>query len=179
MRAYRFLCIIAFLVCVLVYQASRLSGISSRPVHSVHDPVWEETSWYNIESPTCTRVNLRVRKDYEVLTDKERRDFSNAIKCLMDKPSQLNNRQYPAATNRYMDYAVVHVSRAHQVHLSGYFLTWHREFLWLFEEELRCECDYKGTLPYVSVDLHSFPVAFCCHQPEKMLHSTRAICLFE
>lgn len=78
----------------------------------------------------------------------ERKDYTDAIKCLMTKPSQLDQTLYPAATNRYMDYAVIHVNRTRSVHLSGFFLTWHRYFLHLFEQDLAEQCGYTGAFPY-------------------------------
>lgn len=78
----------------------------------------------------------------------ERKAYTNAVKCLMSKPSQLDQTLYPAATNRYMDYAVIHVQRTRDVHLSGFFLTWHRYFLWLFEQDLQDQCGYTGSFPY-------------------------------
>jgi tyrosinase len=32
--------------------------------------------------------------------------------------------------------------------MSGTFLSWHRYFLWVYEEALRNECGYKGPIPY-------------------------------
>ncbi|EXJ70108.1 uncharacterized protein A1O5_07181 [Cladophialophora psammophila CBS 110553] len=96
----------------------------------------------------CTADRLKVRKDYDSMTPEERKAYTDAIKCMATKPSQLDQTLYPAATNRYMDYAVIHVLRTRQVHLSGFFLTWHRYFLHLFEEDLANECGYTGAIPY-------------------------------
>ena len=78
----------------------------------------------------------------------ERKAYTDAVKCLMEQPSQLDPTQYPAAINRYFDYAVIHVGRTAQVHISGYFLTWHRYFLHLYENDLRDICGYRGSFPY-------------------------------
>jgi tyrosinase len=81
----------------------------------------------------------------------------------MAQPSQLNPNLYPAATNRYLDYAVIHVNRTQYVHLDAFFLTWHRYFLWLYENDLAQTCGYKGAFPYwdfaeTASDPHSFAV---------------------
>ena len=78
----------------------------------------------------------------------DRKAYTDAVKCLMTKPSQLDQTLYPAATNRFMDYAVVHVNRTREVHLDGFFLTWHRYFLWLYERDLEHQCGYTGAFPY-------------------------------
>ncbi|RMZ78954.1 hypothetical protein DV737_g3722, partial [Chaetothyriales sp. CBS 132003] len=93
----------------------------------------------------------------------ERKAYTDAVKCLMTKPSQLDQTLYPAATNRFLDYAVVHVNRTRQVHLSGFFLTWHRYFLWLYEQDLEAQCGYTGAFPYwnwpaTADDLHGSAV---------------------
>ncbi|KIW79722.1 hypothetical protein Z517_06336 [Fonsecaea pedrosoi CBS 271.37] len=96
----------------------------------------------------CTPDRIKVRKDFDSMAPQERKAYTDAIKCLASKPSQLDQTLYPAATNRYMDYAVIHVNRTREVHLSGFFLTWHRYFLHLFEEDLKHQCGYVGAFPY-------------------------------
>lgn len=78
----------------------------------------------------------------------ERKAYTDAINCLRLQPSKLDQTLYPAAINRYFDYAVVHVNKTRVVHLDGFFLVWHRLFLHTFEEDLRNTCGYKGSFPY-------------------------------
>jgi tyrosinase len=91
---------------------------------------------------------MRVRVDFDDMPPEERQAYTDAVLCLMDQPSQLNPALYPAAVNRYMDYAVTHVNRTKNVHLDAYFLTWHRYYLWLYENDLRNICGYWGRFPY-------------------------------
>ncbi|ETN36347.1 uncharacterized protein HMPREF1541_08624 [Cyphellophora europaea CBS 101466] len=132
--------------------------------HDAHlEQRWDDASWEDTNRAACTVDKMRIRHDFGCLAPKEREHFTDAIKCLVRKPSQLDQIRYPAASNRFMDYAIVHVNRTREVHLNGFFLTWHRYFLWLFEEELRNECGYKGTLPYwnwpeTANDIHTSPV---------------------
>ncbi|KAJ9617286.1 hypothetical protein H2200_001007 [Cladophialophora chaetospira] len=96
----------------------------------------------------CTQETVKIRKDFDSMAPEERKAYTDAVKCIASKPSQLDQTLYPAATNRYMDYAVTHVNRTSQVHLSGFFLTWHRYYLHLFEEDLKNQCGYTGAFPY-------------------------------
>lgn len=91
---------------------------------------------------------MKVRQDFDALAPADRKAFTDAINCLRNQPSQLDPNVYPAAVNRYMDYAVVHVNRTSQVHLDAFFLTWHRYFIHLFEKDLQQTCGYKGNMPY-------------------------------
>jgi tyrosinase len=56
------------------------------------------------------------------MADWERKAYTDAVLCLMDQPSGLDQTLYPAATNRFFDYAVIHVNRTSQVHIDGYAL---------------------------------------------------------
>ncbi|RVX72796.1 hypothetical protein B0A52_03149 [Exophiala mesophila] len=117
---------------------------------SPHLPVADE--WLNgrhaSKWPKCTKDNIKVRKDFDTMEPEERKAYTDAIKCIASKPSQLDQTQYPAAINRYFDYAVTHVNRTKVVHLDGFFLTWHRYYLHLFEQDLQETCGYTGAFPY-------------------------------
>lgn len=47
-----------------------------------------------------------------------------------------------------MDFAVIHINQTLFMHLDGFFNTWHRMFVHLFEQELKTQCGYTGTHPY-------------------------------
>lgn len=81
----------------------------------------------------CTAENVATRVSFVSMPPEERKAYTDAINCIHDLPSNLDQNQNSAAVSRYQDYAVVHVQRTGQVHLSGFFLTWHRYFLYLFE----------------------------------------------
>lgn len=100
------------------------------------------------DQEACTSGNIRTRVDYSTMTPTERRGYVGAIQCLLSAPSQLDPVVYPAATSRYMDYAIIHVNRTQYVHLDAFFLTWHRYFLFLYETDLRQTCNYTGPFPY-------------------------------
>ncbi|KLU88605.1 hypothetical protein MAPG_07590 [Magnaporthiopsis poae ATCC 64411] len=98
--------------------------------------------------PGCSYENTIIRKDWEALTKDERRDYTRAVKCLISKPSQADPAFAPGARTRYDDFVAVHINHTDFIHVSGYFLTWHRYFVWAYEKALRGECGYKGYQPY-------------------------------
>ncbi|KAK5058619.1 hypothetical protein LTR84_010882 [Exophiala bonariae] len=120
---------------------------------------WGETTYFPVVDqwlqdnhpgkwPKCTEDKIKIRKDFGAMQQDERKAYTDAIKCIASKPSQLDQTLYPAAINRYFDYAVTHVNRTKVVHLDGFFLTWHRYYLHLFEKDLQETCGYKGAFPY-------------------------------
>lgn len=96
----------------------------------------------------CSSDQVSTRVSFSSMPPEERKAYTDAINCIHSQPSNLDNAQYPAAVNKYQDYAVVHTEKTGQVHLSGFFLTWHRYFLSLFEKDLRDTCGYQGRFPY-------------------------------
>ena len=42
---------------------------------------------------------------------------------------------------------VVHANQSRSIHGTGNFLTWHRYFVWTYEQVLKNECGYKGAHP--------------------------------
>lgn len=112
--------------------------------HAFAAPAKRYTEWTDV----CNSDNIQTRVSFADMEPEQRKAYTDAINCIHDQPSNLDQTQYPAAINKYQDYAVVHVERTGQVHLSGFFLTWHRYFIHLFEKDLRETCGYQGSLPY-------------------------------
>ncbi|KAG9770171.1 hypothetical protein KCU88_g6678, partial [Aureobasidium melanogenum] len=134
----------------LALSASLSSLVDAAPAPAAAPEPWGPPAfgkWGGKYGP-CTEDKKLIRRDFDSLAPEERKAFTDAIKCMMTKPSQLDQTLYPAATNRYMDYAVTHVNLTQQVHLSGFFLTWHRYYLHLFEQDLAAQCGYTGLIPY-------------------------------
>ncbi|KAK4230911.1 hypothetical protein QBC38DRAFT_467267 [Podospora fimiseda] len=100
------------------------------------------------KSKTCTKANLRVRKEWGSITAAEKKEYIAALQCLLQRPSKLDQAKFPGAKSRYDDFVVVHMNQTMFIHGTGSFLTWHRYYLWAFEEVLRKECGYTGSHPY-------------------------------
>ncbi|KAH8883227.1 Di-copper centre-containing protein [Thozetella sp. PMI_491] len=82
------------------------------------------------------------------ISNSTKKEYISAMLCLMSKPSKLDQRKYPGAKSRYDDFVAVHINQTLSIHGTGNFLSWHRYYLWSFEQALRNECGYTGTQPY-------------------------------
>ena len=103
---------------------------------------------------TCTSKTIIPRKEYGSLSRQEKLNFISAIKCVMGKSSLLH-KTVPATTNRFDDYAAIHVNMTTSIHIDGIFLSWHRHFVYLMEKELQ-SCGWPSTLgmPYWNYTLY-------------------------
>ncbi|OJI96766.1 hypothetical protein ASPVEDRAFT_23757 [Aspergillus versicolor CBS 583.65] len=99
--------------------------------------------------PPCTPETAIQRKEWSSSSPEERRSYIDAVKCLMDKPSIYPPGTMPASTSYFTDFAASHAGLSLSIHSSGTFLSWHREFVALFESALH-ECSYPSHLgiPY-------------------------------
>ena len=122
-----------------------------------HDTSWAPGAFGSKRAPqsrtsgepqACTYETQQVRKNFDKLQPDDRKAYTDAVQCLMSQPSKLDPTAYPAAINKFFDYAVIHTNRTPVVHLDGYFFVWHRMFLWLYEQDLKTTCGYNGTQPY-------------------------------
>ncbi|OLN85068.1 Grixazone synthase 4 [Colletotrichum chlorophyti] len=75
-------------------------------------------------------------------------DYIIAVKCLQAKPSRTPASEAPGAKTRFDDFVATHINQTLTIHYTANFLSWHRYFVWLYEEALQNECGYKGTQPY-------------------------------
>ena len=80
------------------------------------------------------------------LSEAQRKSYTDAVLCLQSKPSLLNSTEVPGAKNHYDDFLAVHINQTQVIHMSGFFLPWHRVFVRLYEQALN-ECGYTGTQP--------------------------------
>ncbi|EOA91548.1 uncharacterized protein SETTUDRAFT_162242 [Exserohilum turcica Et28A] len=96
----------------------------------------------------CTADNIIYRQEWGSMLVRERRDYIDAVKCLMNLPPLSSPDKVPGARSRYDDFTAMHITYAPIIHHSGLFLVWHRYYTWLYEKALRDECVYKGGQPY-------------------------------
>ncbi|EOA82019.1 uncharacterized protein SETTUDRAFT_97043 [Exserohilum turcica Et28A] len=95
----------------------------------------------------CTMENAAIRKESQ-LSKPERRNYIDAIKCLHSKPTLTPVTVASGARSRFDDFVVTHVLQTYSVHGTANFLSWHRYYIWAYEQLLRNECGYQGYLPY-------------------------------
>lgn len=123
--------IFRFLSLAFVYSAALAASLSAYPVKSL-----------------CTTQNTNVRKEWGSLTTSERRSYIDAVLCMQNRPSVIPEGEVPGAKSRFDDFIAVHANYTMHIHLDGIFLTWHRHFVYLWEQALREECGYPGYQPY-------------------------------
>ncbi|KAL3422255.1 tyrosinase central domain-containing protein [Phlyctema vagabunda] len=105
---------------------------------------------------TCTLETAVVRKEWSTLSNPERVEYTDAVNCLMKLPSRLDPAVVPGAKNRYDDFVAIHINQTLTIHGTANFLTWHRYFVWVYEEALRNECGYTGYQPYWNWGKYAF-----------------------
>jgi len=104
----------------------------------------ERKAWYILSTCKCPHLLTRYR---ERMAKVERKDYIRAVQCLQTLPSKSDPAWAPAAKSRYDDFVAVHVNQTMFIHGNGLFLTWHRYFVWAYEQALRDECGYNGYQP--------------------------------
>ncbi|KAI0096307.1 Di-copper centre-containing protein [Hypoxylon sp. NC0597] len=97
-------------------------------------------------SSTCTKENVRVRKEWRNIPGPERTAYWKAVECLMHEPQVYTNMTGPKSL--FDSFGVLHYKMTPSVHNSAYFLLFHRLYVWTFEEKLRSQCGYTGAMPY-------------------------------
>ncbi|KAG9499529.1 hypothetical protein J7337_007985 [Fusarium musae] len=142
---------------ILAALLSASSLVAASPTQSASNLMLElngkaTSALENAQAPTsrkkCTVANADVRRDWKVLSKKERKAYINAVLCLRKKPSKGDPSFAPGARTRYDDFVAVHINQTRSIHATGNFFTWHRYYTWAYEKALRDECGYKGTQPY-------------------------------
>ncbi|TFK33812.1 hypothetical protein BDQ12DRAFT_669943 [Crucibulum laeve] len=86
-----------------------------------------------------------IRQEWRTLTNKQKHDYLNAVKCLQSKPA---NTSFAAVRTHFDDFQALHINLTKSIHLVGHFLPWHRRFVQVYETALREECGYQGSQPY-------------------------------
>lgn len=97
---------------------------------------------------SCTSDNLVYRREYGALSRDEKLDYVRAVKCLQSLPPRTPANVSSGARSRFDDFVVTHIQQTLTIHFSGYFLPWHRWFVYSYEKALRDECGYQGYQPY-------------------------------
>lgn len=93
-------------------------------------------------STECT--NPKTRVEWRNMSHDDQVSFVNSIKCLMDAPPKGSWN----VTSRYEELVKIHFDHTYLIHNFGYFLSWHRYFVYGFENMLRDECGYEAPFPW-------------------------------
>ncbi|KAL1626138.1 hypothetical protein SLS54_002972 [Diplodia seriata] len=97
---------------------------------------------------SCTPDKLVVRKEWGALSAEERISYTNAVQCLQSKPARTPSSLAPGAKSHFDDWIVAHINQTFIQHYTATFLSWHRWYIWEYEQALRNECGYIGRQPY-------------------------------
>lgn len=97
---------------------------------------------------TCTIDKISIRREYSTLSNSEKLGYTKAVKCLMAKGPITPLDLAPGVRSHYDDFVATHINQTWSIHACGAFLSWHRYYIWTFEQALRNECGYTGYLPY-------------------------------
>ncbi|KAG9193783.1 tyrosinase [Alternaria panax] len=97
---------------------------------------------------SCNIFNVAVRREWNALSKKERKAYTDAVLCLQSKKANTPASEMPGAKSRFDDFVGNHIKETNFIHFTGTFLGWHRYFTWQYEQALRNECGYKGYQPY-------------------------------
>jgi len=123
------------------------------------------------QNNACPSESRRSRKEWRTLSDDEKRDYLNAVKCLQSRPPK--GQQFFDVRSRFDDFVALHINATGLaildqnggfvnltgptpgVHFNGIFLPWHRYLVWSYEQALRDECGYRGGQPYWDMSIDS------------------------
>ncbi|RYP72371.1 hypothetical protein DL770_007978 [Monosporascus sp. CRB-9-2] len=108
-----------------------------------------------MRNSTCRLEDAAVRRNWEVLSGDERKEYIRAVKCLLSSSAKTDPALDTGARVRHEDFAAQHINQTLEIHVTGNFLSWHRHYIWSYEKALRDECGYTGYLPD---DLRKSPV---------------------
>ncbi|KAI9733998.1 MAG: hypothetical protein M1834_002655 [Cirrosporium novae-zelandiae] len=102
-----------------------------------------------LESSTgCNPSTLTVRREWRTLSSDNRRSYIAAVQCLQSKPSVYEPKDAPGVKSLYDSFVATHINQTLVIHNTASFLTWHRFYVWTYDQALRTECGYAGPTPY-------------------------------
>ncbi|KAF4479152.1 Tyrosinase-like protein orsC [Colletotrichum fructicola Nara gc5] len=96
----------------------------------------------------CSLDTAIKRKEWSSLTIDERLQYINATRCLANKRPRYSMNEVPGTRSRYDDFVVTHIQQTLSIHFTAKFLSWHRYYVFAYEQALRDECGHRGYQPY-------------------------------
>ncbi|MCJ1411952.1 hypothetical protein MMC19_006044 [Ptychographa xylographoides] len=137
----------AFAFGASAYTAASTSQTDALAAQGAYNLAVYEKQNYN-PNAKCNLGTGYVRQEWTALSSQQKVAYSNAVLCLMSKPAKSSKTAVPGARSRYDDFVAVHINQTLTIHGTANFLSWHRYFVWTFEQALRNECGYQGYQPY-------------------------------
>jgi tyrosinase len=67
-------------------------------------------------SDTCSRSNLRIRRNWANYTTTQKKSYINAVLCLQQLPAKTPNTTAPGAKSRYDDFVATHIQQTLTIH---------------------------------------------------------------
>ncbi|KAI2914899.1 hypothetical protein CBS147371_6119 [Aspergillus niger] len=99
----------------------------------------------------CRLEDAQIRREWRSLSPNARKEFTDAITCMQSHPTNISAEEketFQGVKTRYDEFVATHINLTEHIHVTADFLAWHRFFIHAFENALRVECNYTGTLPY-------------------------------
>ncbi|KAJ9061205.1 hypothetical protein DSO57_1022883 [Entomophthora muscae] len=90
-----------------------------------------------------------VRREFRELSQQEQQSYFDAVRRLHQKP-----RAYRGGKTMFEYFTRVHLEHQTRIHGTSIFLPWHRQFTYMYEQELR-KIDPRVVLPYWDWSLDS------------------------
>ncbi|KAI1870365.1 uncharacterized protein JN550_005293 [Neoarthrinium moseri] len=153
-------CLLTALCVKSVLAAPAARNVSDPALSQFYDLLAEASSKQaallaSTNSSTCNSENIVVRKPWGSINEAERKAYTDAVLCLQSLPANTPSDLVPGAKTRYDDFVAVHLNKTLTIHWTGNFLSWHRWFIYTYEQALRNECGYKGSQPYWNWGLYA------------------------
>ncbi|THX42284.1 Di-copper centre-containing protein [Aureobasidium pullulans] len=137
------------LLCV---SASAFTPASTSGTDKLNDHGMTKLKTYlhkNRGQNSCNLDNAVKRQEWSSLSKSNKKKYTDAVLCLQSRPARSGSIA-PGAKSRYDDFLATHINQTLTIHGTGNFLSWHRYYVYTFEEALRNECGYKGYIPYAN-----------------------------
>ncbi|KAK3325055.1 hypothetical protein B0H66DRAFT_109635 [Apodospora peruviana] len=126
----------------------RLANLAQQAFETAQDDVTSSDNVQRGGGSSCTLSKLSIRREWGTLSTSDKKAYITAVKCLQSKPANYPASVAPGAKTRFDDFVATHINQTLSIHYTGNFLGWHRYYIWIYEQALRSECGYKGSLPY-------------------------------
>lgn len=145
------------------------SGYSTTPAASMYTPstlatVRSSNYTYTTATPSATKTASTTLStstssttssqgcasptavlEWRQLNPLQQQALTDANLCLMLQPPRAG---LPGAESLWDELVVIHQQMASTVHGTGNFLAWHRQFLYVYEQQLRTACGFTGPMAW-------------------------------